>query len=59
MVLPAKYKLIQTSLAKDKEIDWGEKLKKAFYNPISSPTLTDIIKDESNWEDIRPLPLPG
>lgn len=44
---PQQFKLIQTSSAEDIEIDWDEKIEKAFANPIASPTLTRIIKDEN------------
>lgn len=46
MILPPNYKLIQTTEDGREDLDWQQKIKSAFTNPLDSPTLTEIVNKE-------------
>ncbi|MFW6022249.1 MAG: nickel-dependent lactate racemase [Halanaerobiaceae bacterium] len=43
--IPAEYDIIQ-SVRQIEEIDWENKIRESFNNPIDSPTLTQIVQEE-------------
>lgn len=44
--LPANYKILESSAGEETNIDWDKKIKDSFSNPVDSPTLYNLVKEE-------------